>query len=58
VKGGEDPYVVKLGTTKTSWMNFDTMSLSIERKHDHLMNFVAAELGVEVSLGGENNMVI
>lgn len=57
-KREEDPHVTKLGTTKTTWLNFDSMSQSIDRKHDHLMNFIATELGVEVSLGPENNMII
>ena len=47
----EDPHVVKLGTTKTSWLNFDTMCNAIDRKHEHLMSFIAAELGAEASLG-------
>jgi translation initiation factor 2 beta subunit (eIF-2beta)/eIF-5 len=54
----EDPHVVKLGTTKTSWLNFDTMCTAIDRKHEHLMSFIAAELGNECSLGPENNLII
>lgn len=57
-KKEEDPHVVKLGTTKTTWINFDSMATSIDRKHEHLMSYIAAELGVEVTLGPENNMII
>ncbi|CDW81801.1 translation initiation factor if-2 betam beta subunit [Stylonychia lemnae] len=54
----EDPYVVKLGTTKTAWQNFDTMVTAIDRKHDHLLSFISTELGVEGVLGGENNLIL
>lgn len=53
-----DPHVVKLGTTKVSWMNFDVMVTALNRKHEHLMSFVATELGVEATLGPENNMIL
>ena len=53
-----DPYVVKLGTTKTSWMNFDPMVTNIDRKHEHVMSFIATELGAEASLGPENNLIL
>ncbi len=54
----EDVQVVKLGTTKVSWQNFDSMVTAIDRKHDHMMQFVAAELGTEATLGQENNMIL
>lgn len=57
-KSSEDPNVVKLGTTKTSWQNFDTMCTALDRKHDHMMSFIAAELGTEATLGSENNMIL
>lgn len=55
---GEDPHVVKLGTTKTSWMNFDSMVTALDRKHEHVLSYIAAELGVEATLGPENNLII
>lgn len=54
----EDPYVVALGTTKTAWQNFDAMVNAIDRKHEHLLSFISAELGVEGVLGPENNMIL
>ena len=54
----EDPYVVKLGTTKTAWQNFDTMCTALDRKHEHMMSFIATELGTEATLGPENNMIM
>jgi len=57
-KKDEDPYVVKLGTTKTAWQNFDSMVVAIGRKHDHLLSFISAELGVEGVLGPENNLIL
>lgn len=58
LKSSEDPHVVKLGTTKTAWQNFDVMCTSLDRKHDHMMSFIAAELGTEATLGPENNMIL
>jgi len=52
------PNIVKLGTTKTNWLNFDAMVIALDRTHEHLMNYIAAELGTEASLGPENNMII
>ena len=57
-KSSEDPNVVRLGTTKTAWMNFDTMATAIDRKHDHMMSFIAAEHGCEATLNSENNMIL
>jgi len=57
-KKDEDPYVVKLGTTKTAWQNFDALVNAIDRKHDHLLSYIAAELGVEAVLGPENNLIL
>jgi translation initiation factor 2 subunit 2 len=39
-------------------MNFDTMVNAIDRKHEHMMNYVAAELGTEATLGQDNNMIL
>ncbi len=58
LKSTEDPNVVKLGTTKTAWQNFDSMVTAIDRKHDHMMSFIATELGTEATLGSENNMIL
>lgn len=58
LKSNEDPHVVKLGTTKTAWQNFDSMVTALDRKHDHMMSYIAAELGTEATLGPENNMIL
>jgi translation initiation factor 2 subunit 2 len=52
------PQVGRLGTTKTQWANFDSMVTALDRTHEHLMSFIMAELGTEVSLGPENNMIM
>ena len=54
----EDPYVVRVGTTKSCWTNFESMSNSLSRKPEHLMSFVAAELGAECRLGGESQLIV
>ena len=63
VEGGkignrETADVVRLGTTKTSWMNFNEMVEAIDRKHEHLMSYICAELGAEASLGPTNNLIL
>ena len=57
-KSSEGPSVVRLGTTKTAWTNFDSMVTAIDRKHDHMMSFIATELGTEATLNSENNMIL
>ncbi len=54
----EDPYIVNLGTTKTAWQNFDAMVIAMDRKHEHVLSYIAAELGVEAVLGPENNLIL
>ena len=54
----EDPYVIKLGTTKVSWQNFQSMCEAHDRKLDHMMSYISAETGVEATLGPENNMIL
>ena len=34
------------------------MCTALDRKHDHMMSFIAAELGTEATLGPENNMIL
>lgn len=50
--------MLRLGTTKTNWVNFDAMVTAIDRTHEHMMNYVATELGAEASLGPDNNMIL
>jgi translation initiation factor 2 beta subunit (eIF-2beta)/eIF-5 len=57
LKKDEEPYVVKM-STKTAWQNFDSMVTAIDRKHDHVMSFIATELGAEATLGQENNLIL
>lgn len=58
LKKDEDPYIVNLGTTKTAWQNFDALVTAMDRKHDHVLSYIAAELGVEAVLGPENNLIL
>ena len=59
VKGvkGEEPNIVKFGSTKTAWQNFDSMRQKINRKPDHMLQFFTAELGVEGNFGNEGHMI-
>lgn len=34
------------------------MCVALDRKHDHMMSYIAAELGTEATLGPENNMIL
>lgn len=34
------------------------MCTAINRKHDHMLSFISAELGVEGVLGPENNLIL
>lgn len=52
------PNVVRLGSTKTNWANFDAMVIALDRTHEHLMSFITTELGAEASLGLEMNMIL
>jgi translation initiation factor 2 subunit 2 len=54
----EEVQVVKIRANKVSWQNFHAMVTAIDRKHEHMMNYVAAELGTEATLGMENNMIL
>ncbi len=58
LKQNEDPHVIKLGTTKTSWQNFGPMVAVLGRKPEHMTSYIAAELGVEATLGPEENMIL
>jgi len=58
LKSSEAPDVAKLGTTKTAWRNFDLMVTEIGRKHEHMMSYIAAELGCEATLGPDNIMIL
>ena len=58
LKSDFEPHVVKLGTTKTTWLNFEQMCNAIDRKIEHVMSYVATELGAESNLGSENNLIL
>ena len=54
---GEDP-VTRSISTKTSWVNFDSICTEINRDGQHILDFVKAELDVEGSFGSEGNLIL
>ena len=48
------PQVILVGKTRSCWVNFNDFTKVLNRPIDHLFKFVLAELGVEGTLGGEN----
>ena len=55
---GEDPRTRFLGSTKTSWINFQSIATAIRREPQHILDFLKAELDVEGNFGAEGNMII
>ena len=54
---GDDP-VTKMISTKTSWVNFESICTQINREPQHILDFVKAELDVEGSFGSEGNLIL
>lgn len=51
------PNLVRAGT-RSVWTNFDECCKSLNRTNDHLYTFFVKELGVEASLGGDNQLFL
>ena len=47
-----------MGSTKTSWVNFQSIATAIRREPQHILDFLKAELDVEGNFGAEGNMII
>jgi len=54
----EPPTVGKVGTRRVMWTNFASNCRTVNRKPDHVLQFVLAELGTTGDLGSENKLVI
>jgi translation initiation factor 2 subunit 2 len=52
------PQLVRVGTRKTMWANFNTISQLMHRQNEHVMSFVLAELGTEGSIDGNQRLVV
>jgi translation initiation factor 2 subunit 2 len=52
------PEIITIGKTKSAWVNFDKFVNALNRPHDHLLNYVLGELGVQGTIGGENQIII
>ena len=54
----EDPITRHLGSTKTTWQNFYSISQQIKREPQHILDYFKAELDVEGNFGSENNLIL
>jgi len=52
------PIVYKEGTTRTAWVNFPQICVSINRQPEHVLSFVLAEVASTGSLDGNGRLLI
>jgi len=52
------PQVVRIGTKKTSFVNFMEISKMLHRAQKHLLDFLLSELGTSGSIDGNNQLII
>ena len=52
------PEITTIGKSKSAWVNFDKFVTAFNRPHEHLLNYVLGELGVQGTIGGENQIII
>jgi len=52
------PQLVRVGTRKTMWANFNTICQTMHRQPEHVMSFCLAELGTEGSIDGNQRLII
>eukprot|EP01121_Diplochlamys_sp_Union-15-3_P015944 TRINITY_DN5341_c0_g2_i1.p1 TRINITY_DN5341_c0_g2~~TRINITY_DN5341_c0_g2_i1.p1 ORF type:complete len:233 (+),score=49.85 TRINITY_DN5341_c0_g2_i1:38-736(+) len=57
-KSIQPPKVGRIGSTRTSWVNFVKNCKSLNRLPDHVMSFVLVELGTTGSLSGDGEQLI
>lgn len=50
--------IARLGSTKTTWINFGQMATAIDRTNEHMISYISAELGNEANMGIDNNLII
>jgi translation initiation factor 2 subunit 2 len=52
------PQLVRVGTRKTMWANFQQITQLMHRSPEHMMSFLLAELGTEGSIDGNQRLII
>ena len=52
------PQLMKVGTRKTLWVNYQEICKMMRRSSDHVFQFMMAELGTEGSIDGSKRLVI
>ena len=52
------PQLMKVGTKKTVWVNYQEICTMMRRSADHVFQFMMAELGTEGSIDGSQRLVI
>lgn len=52
------PQLMRVGTKKTLWVNFQEICSMMRRNADHVFQFMMAELGTEGSIDGNKRLVI
>lgn len=52
------PELMRMGTKKTVWVNFQDICNTMRRNSDHVFQFMMAELGTEGSIDGNARLVI
>jgi translation initiation factor 2 beta subunit (eIF-2beta)/eIF-5 len=52
------PQLMKVGTKKTLWVNYQEICKMMGRNPDHVFQFMMAELGTEGSIDGNQRLVI
>lgn len=51
------PQVVRVGTKRSGWINFQELASSLNREPNHLMNYALAEFGTEGTLAGSGQLL-
>jgi len=52
------PEMVRVGTRKTMWANFEKICNQMHRQQQHVQSFVLAELGTEGAIDGNQRLVV
>ncbi len=52
------PQLMRVGTKKTLWVNFQEICTMMNRQPEHVFQFMMAELGTEGSIDGNHRLVI
>jgi translation initiation factor 2 subunit 2 len=52
------PQLMRVGTKKTLWVNFQEICVMMKRQPEHVFQFFMAELGTEGSIDGNQRLVI